>query len=234
MFWLVFAPIALLGLAGLFAFRRDPSLIWASGVCFGLVVGVWVVLRDSPPAYIENWNTGAEGEQKTARELRLLDTSHWAVFHDVQNGHGNYDHIVVSEAGVFLLDSKYPGGRIYIRDEELWLSRRHDPEADRPERASRRAALRGAASLSKALHALTGSRIWVQPVVVFWCDFDPGVHEDGRCAFVQGSSLRDWLESRPRRRGQADAESLTAAVRRLADEPGAGREAVPGQAEAAA
>lgn len=223
MFWLLFAPLVLLGFACLLLFRRDPSLTWLSGLCFGLAAGMWIVLRDSPPAYIENWNTGAEGERKTAQELRRLDSSHWFVVHDVESGYGNYDHIAVSEAGVFLLDSKYLGGSVDLRGDELWLSRRHDPEADRPEPAARRSALWGAANLSQALHGITGSRVWVQAVVVFWCDFDPGVHEDEQCAFVHGSSLRAWLESRPQRMGLAGVESLTEAVGRLTAEAGAER-----------
>jgi hypothetical protein len=228
----MFAPFVLLGFAGLILIRRDPMLLWASGVGFGLAAGAWLVLRDSPPAYIENWNTGAEGERKTARELRRLDGSHWSVFHDIDNGYGNYDHILVSEAGVFLLDSKYLGGSIDFRGDELWLSRRHDPEADRPEPAARRSALRGAANLSQALHRLTGKRVWVQAVVVFWCDFDPGVHEDDRCTFVHGSAVRNWLESRPRRKGLPATDSLVEAVGRLAEEAERGDYSSHGEAAA--
>jgi Nuclease-related domain len=233
-FGLVFSPLVLLGFAGLVMFQRDPLLMWLSGLCFGLAAGMWIVFRDSPPAYIENWNTGAEGERKTARELRRLDGSRWSVVHDVDNGHGNYDHILVSEAGVFLLDSKYLGGSVELRGDELWISRRHDPEADRPEPAARRSALRGAVNLSQTLHRLTGSRVWVQAVVVFWCDFDPGVHEDDRCAFVHGSSLRDWLESRPRRMAPVALERLTEAVSHLVAEAGSERPTVSAQGEAAA
>jgi hypothetical protein len=38
-----------------------------------LGAGVWIAVRGSPPAYIENWQQGAEGERKTEKALRRLD-----------------------------------------------------------------------------------------------------------------------------------------------------------------
>jgi len=97
---LCFGPFILLGLAGVIL---EPHLLaWTAGVAFGVGFGAWAALRESPPAYIENWRTGAEGERKTGRVLRRLSRARWLVVHDVQTGRGNYDHIVTGLAGVFL------------------------------------------------------------------------------------------------------------------------------------
>jgi Nuclease-related domain len=69
---------------------------------FGVGATAWIWLRESPPGYIETWQTGAEGERKTEKALRRLETSGWTVVHDIDAGRGNYDHIAVSGAGVFV------------------------------------------------------------------------------------------------------------------------------------
>jgi hypothetical protein len=190
-----FGPLVVVGLLGVVS---DPHLAaWGAGACFGLGVGLWTALRASPPAYVENWQTGAEGERKTARTLRRLDGGKWLAVHDVQHVHGNYDHVLVGPAGVFLLESKHPGSDAYLRDGQLWLRRRHDPQADCAEPRPRRRVLFGASQLSRELHESTGRPVWVKAVVVLWCAFEPDIHEDDRCVFIHGAALRDWLEQQP-------------------------------------
>ncbi|HUB36190.1 MAG TPA: nuclease-related domain-containing protein, partial [Solirubrobacteraceae bacterium] len=53
-----------------------------------------------------NWGLGAEGERRTERALRPLVRSGWSIVHDVEARYGNYDHIAVGPAGVFLLETK--------------------------------------------------------------------------------------------------------------------------------
>jgi Nuclease-related domain len=85
--------------------------------------------RDAPP-YVESWHEGAEGERKTEQELKPLERAGWRIVHDVQNAHGNYDHIAVSRAGVFLLETKNLRGVVELRGGVPHLRRRLDPEAD--------------------------------------------------------------------------------------------------------
>ena len=202
-----FGPLILVGLAG--AILEPHLLTWAAGVAFGLGLGAWIVMRESPPAHVENWRIGAEGERKTARTLRALNPSTWLIVHDVQTARGNYDHIAVAPAGVFLLDSKYPQGDAYVSRGQLWLRRRDDPDADAPYPRPRSSALAGAARLSKELGRRGGRPGWVQAVVVLWCPFEQGIHEDDTCVLIHGAKLVDWLDSRPdaldqRRLGQSE------------------------------
>jgi hypothetical protein len=90
------------------------SLDWALGFFFGAAVGVLAWVWDAPPAYIENWRRGAEGERRTARALRDLERDGWYVRHDVLAERGNRDHIVVGPGGVYLLDTKVLAGVVRV------------------------------------------------------------------------------------------------------------------------
>lgn len=211
---LIFGPFILLGAAGGVAAGHGWS--WLAGALFGIGAGAWVAVRESPPAYIENWQTGAEGERKTARVLRGLDTTGWTLLNDIQTARGNYDHVLVGPAGVFLLDSKNPIADAYTRDGALWLRRRHDPEADRPVPAVRAAALRSAADLHDKLKQRAGRCPWVRAVSVLWCPFKDGTCETSRHTLIHGEKLRAWLEAQPETLSAAQTRELAAAARRLA------------------
>jgi hypothetical protein len=189
---------------------------WIAGAFSGMGAAAWGVIRESPPPHVENWQTGAEGERKTARALRGLDSSRWLVVHDVPCERGNYDHVLVGATGVFLLDTKYPQGQAHIRNNALWVRRLEDPEADAPCAWPRGSALGAAAGLSGELQRRTGERVWVEAVVVLWCPFDQGVFVDGPCTFVHGSKLRGWLEGQPDRLSDSRAGELSKAIGELA------------------
>jgi hypothetical protein len=209
-----FGPFVFVGLAGLFVEKHLVS--WVAGLVFGLGVGVWIAIRESPPEYIGNWQTGAEGEQKTQKALELLDGTRWLFVHDVACKRGNYDHIVVGRAGVFMLDSKNPRGAVHMREGEPYLRRRSDPEADKPCPSLRSSALAGGASLNEDIQRQIGRRQWVQAVVVLWADFDEGVHQDERCVLVHGSRLCEWLETQPDRLEEVAVAELSAGILALA------------------
>jgi hypothetical protein len=190
---------------------------WIAGVAFGLGLGVWLVLRESPPAYIENWQVGAEGERKTAKALARLDRSRWLVVHDVQCARGNYDHVVVGRAGLFLLETKNLQGTVEIRDGVLRLRRRLDPQEDKPCPWVRSGALAGAASLNAEMQQLTGRRLWVQAVVVLWSEFKERVYEDERCVVVHGSRLREWICDRPDELDERAVSEIAAAIQAIAN-----------------
>ncbi|MGO8905507.1 MAG: nuclease-related domain-containing protein [Solirubrobacteraceae bacterium] len=211
-------PFIAVGLAGLFI--EGHVAAWIAGMVFGIGAGVLIALRESPPAYIENWKLGAEGERKTEKALASLERPRWLVLHDVECPRGNYDHIVVGAAGVFLLETKNLQGTVHISDGEPRLRRRSDPEADKACSWIRSAALGGAAELKKEIERRTGRRLWVQAVVVLWSGFEEGVHEDEKCVFLHGSRLREWLGSRRDVLDSATTAELCAAVEAIANETG--------------
>lgn len=188
------------------------GLSWFAGGITGGLSALWLTMRDSPPGYVENWGLGADGERRTEKELRPLERAGWELIHDIQARYGNYDHVAVSQAGVFLLESKNPRGIVTIRDGTPRLVRRLYPGSDERLHDIRSRTLSAARRLNEDIARQTGRSPWVQAVVVLWADFPEGVFEDERCVFIHGSQLRAWLQRRPRRLGQANAEQVAAAI----------------------
>lgn len=87
-------------LASFVAAQIWPGGGWIFGVLGGAALAFWLLARLSPPAWIENWQSGAWGEQATAKVLRELEQEGWIVLHDLSAGRGNVDHIAVGPTGV--------------------------------------------------------------------------------------------------------------------------------------
>jgi hypothetical protein len=189
---------------------------WLAGLLAGAFIAIWIAFREMPPRYVEHWRDGAEGERKTERALKPLERAGWHVSHDVQNGRGNYDHIVVGPSGVYLLDSKNLQGIVDIRDGVPHLARRHDPDSNVVFKRIQSHTLAAAAGLKEEIQARTGHRTWVQAVVVFWSEFPEGFAESDRCVFISGPWLCDWLEGRPDRLSRASVEEIAAGVEEIA------------------
>lgn len=94
---------------------------YLAGLLTGVSGAFAVIVRDDPPSYVENWGLGYRGESRTDAVLRRLG---WAYVGDIDNGHGNYDHVVVGAAGIFLIESKNYQGRVEIEDGIPRLRRR--------------------------------------------------------------------------------------------------------------
>jgi hypothetical protein len=205
--YVVFAiPIAVLGLVD-----RANLLLWFLSLLLGLFLGAYVALVESPPARIENWRTGFEGERRTARALAPLCRRGCVLLHDLsdrrtneQNHKGNIDHVVVSPAGVFLLDSKWLGGEASIDGDTVHVQMRDDDDDfyDLPNLAR---GMRGRAiRLRNDISRQTGVH-FVQAVVVFWNGFEEKQVTSGNVVYVQGEHLLDWLgEQRPQANMTAD------------------------------
>lgn len=98
---------------------------------FGRLGGVVLALTDDPQS-TRAWATGARGEEKFAKALEGIDGLR--LLHDrrVPKSKANIDHIVVSPAGVFVVDAKNYRGTIAIHnrgwffrpDERLYVGRR--------------------------------------------------------------------------------------------------------------
>jgi Nuclease-related domain len=208
-----FGPFVLAGVVVL-AVGGHP-VTWIAGAVTGAVGAAWIIVRDEPPAYIEHWREGAEGERKTEKALMPLKRSGLRVFHDVQMRYGNYDHVAVGRAGVFLVETKNPNGVVEVRGGVPHIRRRHDPQADKREVQVRTRALSAAADLSKEIKRRTGLATWVQAVVVFWADFPEGVVEDSRCVYIYGPRLRSWMQCRQDCLDQPTVDEIATAVASL-------------------
>jgi Nuclease-related domain len=194
----VLIGMATLTVAIAIAARHDLWAFVAGMILGGLITG-FITLRESPPAYIEQWRTGWEGERRTARALAPLRRSGCALLHDLpdrdSNGavaNSNIDHVVVAPAGVFLLDSKWLGGEVTIVGETVHVQRRDIDDSYEQPRLARQMKAR-AARLQEDI-ASSGVR-YVRPVVVFWGGFDPGLVDRAGVTFIDGNELMAWLST---------------------------------------
>jgi hypothetical protein len=172
---------------------------FVAGMCCGATGALWFAVRDSPPGFVGHWQQGAWGEQFTADELAQLPHPAWEPVHDLRDGRGNVDHVVLGPAGVFLLDSKKWAGTIVVDGDDLVVTNELDP-ADSYRDPGRLAIARGqAARLNAEIRARSGQSPWVEPVIVIWGTFPARVHAGRGVTVVHGRELVGWLLTKPAR-----------------------------------
>lgn len=198
-FWWAFPIVALIPIAialpiALLAHTGHPGF-WI-GFALGAGVGAAMVIFDSPPAHVERWRIGSDGEKATARQVRQLVTAGWKLYNDIATEHGNIDHVLVGPPGVFMLESKRLAGEVKVQAGMLVVRWHEDPH-DGYENDSIAGRARGAAA---ALHhelQRAGINTWVQGIVVLWADFDQRSIEHDKLAWVRGDQLAAVLRARP-------------------------------------
>ena len=210
---LLLGPFAAAGI--LVAALLDDEWDFAGGVLFGVAFALWVWVRDAPPHYVEHWRIGSAGERKTERVLRPLMRAGWRIYHDIADGRGNRDHIVVGPGGLFLIDSKSLGGRVEVDGDIVITHRPGGTVFDHRKDLGRR--LRGAAA---GLHGELASRSdspvpRVRAVAALWCEFTEGQVEGRDVTFVAGTRLAGWLQREPTRLQPDQVEQLSALVAQL-------------------
>jgi hypothetical protein len=182
------------------ALDRHNLWLLGFGVFLGMLLGAYVALLESPPGRIENWRTGFEGERRTARALAPLRRRGYVLLHDLpdrrtsqQNHKGNIDHVVISPAGVFLLDSKWLGGEASIDGDTVHVQMRDDDE-DSYDHSKLACGMRGRAVRLREDIVQQTDVGFVQAVVVFWNDFEAKLVVSEKVVFVHGEHLVDWLQ----------------------------------------
>lgn len=209
-FLLLDVIVAVVVVASLAAKLMWPWSGWYGGLVAGVALCFDLAMRLSPPSWITQWQTGAYGEQRTARTLGELPTG-WAVLHDLPGRGGtNVDHVVVGPPGVFVLDTKNIGSELNIENDWLTVTR---PDGlpgyrtDKPARSTKGAA----AELSRTL-TQASIRGWVHAVVVLWGDM-PQEHVRGdRVDWVSGTKLASWLVAQPNPRRPVDVDRVVHAL----------------------
>ena len=205
-------PIAALEIAvcvGVGLLLRPAHLDFFWGLGIGVAVAMVLLLADSPPHRIERWRQGAEGERATGKALRPLIRNGWAVVHDVQHRGGNFDHVLVGPAGVFLLETKNLRGNVAVKRGVLSVRWPEAPDDGYDNEHLARRARASAATLSGLLQG-EGIRIWVQPVVVLWGRFDQASIQSESVAWVAGKALTRVLRARPTALSAGDIGRVTA------------------------
>jgi hypothetical protein len=198
-----------------YAFNTGDWFVWMAGGLGGVGLALGGMFFDTPPPYVQMWREGAEGERRTERELRPLEASGWRVFHDVEGPYGNYDHIVVGERGVFLIETKNWAGEVSADGGVPTLRRRHDHQAKKRLTDAGRQAVGNAIRVGQELQRRCSRRPFVQAVVCLWAPFPDGPIENQHAVYIHGEQLRTWLEIQPLRHTQAVVRELADAVAHL-------------------
>jgi hypothetical protein len=200
------APLAALGVLVLLLDGHGVS--WFAGLVAGASTGVWLVgvrapsLAQAPVALV----AADHGDGDTCEQLSSLATAGWRAIHDLEASYARYRHVAVGPGGVIVLQSQrleHP----YDAD---------DPNSQRELLIQRRRALAAAANLRREIEDTTGRPGWVQAVVVVWSEFPAGCLQDGRCVFVSGPRLIDWLRRRPDQLSVERVAEVHAALEQLA------------------
>jgi hypothetical protein len=189
---------------------------WLAGVIAGGGAGAWVALHRGRPAR-RRPTAELRAEHRTATALEPLRSAGWRFLHDVRGLDTTFDHIAIGPGGVIVLQSISPDGTVTMRGGELMLERQVGPDLPTRLERLRPRALTDASAVRSDVARVTGRRLWVQAVVVIWSDFPAGCVADGRCVFIHGSRLADWLARRPHQLDSFEADDVAVAVTALVD-----------------
>jgi hypothetical protein len=178
-------------------FPGDHS--WSTAAFAGGLIATFVAVRQSPPVGIASWEEGAFGEEETAKQLRLLEKEGWVVLHDLANGSANFDHVVIGPNGVFCLNSKWSAYRLETGPEGRLVARhKYDEDLYQDIHGKVRRAKAEAAALSERIAQRCGTKIWVQPVIVWWGGWGDTEHGGRRIdgvGVVEGKRLAERLRA---------------------------------------
>jgi hypothetical protein len=121
---------------------------------------------------MDDYRQGARAEVKVGDCLKSLGAN-FVVINDIQTGHGNIDHAVLSKTGqVFVIETKSHFGRLEISREELFLNK-HLPEKDFIKQV-----LGNSFWIRDKIQELKITKIWVTPILVFtnlWVPENPPI-----------------------------------------------------------
>jgi hypothetical protein len=158
----------------------------------------------------ENWDAGAIGEERVGAVLDAGVRPTTRVMHDrllkPSGSKANLDHIVVSPAGVFLIDTKNWVGDVTEFNGSLW---QHWTTSDGPQSAGKRDEVDKVARMAAAMQKEIGRP--VTPVLCLAGDRAECFHHDDPIRgvhVVPVQRLLSWLDQRPAARPVPDVPTL--------------------------
>jgi hypothetical protein len=141
---------------------------------------------------------GRDGERVVGQFLDGLRVNGARIFHDIPAGGFNLDHVVISDRGIYVIETKtlskpYPDAKVTFADDKILV-------AGRPMQRDAIKQVRGEiAWLRRMLEESTSKRFAVRGVVVFpgWW-IDPAPESIKAQAWVlEPKALPGWIEKEP-------------------------------------
>jgi len=137
------------------------------GILLGILIAALIADRfvNSKIDHITKWERkalrGAAAEETIGALLEQVQEPR-ALFHDVDTGYGDIDHILLSpDLGVILIETKSHHGTVEVIDGILLINGRP------PEKDFIRQTLRNTLKLRARIEKITGIEVWIQPIIVF-------------------------------------------------------------------
>lgn len=104
---------------------------------------------------------GAEGEDDVADVLSELSND-YIILNDVETGHGDIDHVVISKQGaVFVIETKAHGGKVSFQNGDILINGRT------PDKNFIGQVLHNAFVVRDDLKELVGKTVWINAVLCF-------------------------------------------------------------------
>jgi hypothetical protein len=187
---------------------------WLAGLVAGAATAACLTLgRGRTGRRARASETGAQ--RRTELAVEPLQQQGWSQ-HGVAGPDGTFHHMAVGPGGLILLESMSPGGVVRMIGGEPFVEPAGEGQAPPRMQRLRPAVLADATSLRECVQRIAERRMWVQAVVVLWSEFPAGCVADGRCVYIHGSRLAEWMSRRPHQFDEAEREAVDAAVRELA------------------
>jgi hypothetical protein len=181
---------------------RQPWLF----TCAALLTLAWATLRIIPlKRRIANLKQGRDGERAVGQFLERLRSGGAQILHDIPGDEFNLDHVVISERGIFVVETKTwskptPDSAVSISNGEILVAGR------KPERDPIRQVQAQIAWLARTLEESTGKKWPVRGALVF-----PGwfVAPELKNAFdgmwvLEPKMLPGFIEQEPQRLSRPD------------------------------
>ncbi|HEX5753387.1 MAG TPA: nuclease-related domain-containing protein [Archangium sp.] len=155
------------------------------------------------------WGKGAEGEEHVAGLLQQLQPHGWAIEHDVKIGArgANIDHLLVGPPGVFVINTKNMGGKVWVAGPHLQVNGQPTHHIEKLEAEAKRVR-------EKLTSATRRQTLWVHGLLVFVKPALTVKKQPQYVSVLADDMLLSFLLQRPAKLGEHEVEELVRAARR--------------------
>jgi hypothetical protein len=116
---------------------------------------------------VKRASRGAVAEEEIGDLLSKLDEDQFLVLHDINSDYGNIDHLVLSQKGIFLIETKSHHGKVSTEDGKVLVNGR-ETEKDFISQT-----LKNSYWLKELIKTELGLDVWINPLLVFTNAFVP-------------------------------------------------------------
>jgi hypothetical protein len=212
-FFLTSGVVVVAVFIGLYVLSHKHVLVFLAGVLAGGLLALYIAIRESPPPWIENYQRGALGEQRTASALAPLLKQGWVVVHDLPRTKSNLDHVLVGPGGVFVLDTKNYRGFARVIGDTLTVTYEDGRGSGYQGDGLARSARAQGREVNEMLRLRGETRVWVSAVVVLWTEFPQQRADGNKMTYIQGGHLVEWLLSQPARLNSRQVDQIAGLLR---------------------